>query len=417
MASVVVVGDAQGHVLRRITLPHEPELLYGTTASQTVLIEGMDSWMVTNLASGKTVTLDFGATSPLDIHVLVQAGRWWVLGTDSGSTAYLLDVQSGKLQDLASVGIKQLASPTFAPGEGALLAYAPGPTLIRTGSPAVVRSVAQGEAASASFSPDGARVIYTLKSGSSWNVVSESMDGSESQTLLTSSVPLIAEFAQDTDHLLIVDTKGIAVFTISSGKAVLVSTAATIDSVISLGWSTGRRSALLAYRDVKDNYQWLEVDTVAATPRPLSGLAGYLTATSGVAAQVQLFALSGSGATPAGFKVLDLASGSVRSLSGMDPRAAFVAGTARINGTWIIASTMISASSESLMQEWIINGSTGQAAWVEEGLSVRGAISPDGKSVVASRYDGSTANVDIVDLATGQKSSLGVGYDGVWLAP
>jgi len=60
--------------------------------------------MVTNLASGKTVTLDFGATSPLDIHVLVQAGRWWVLGTDSGSTAYLLDVQSGKLQDLASVG-------------------------------------------------------------------------------------------------------------------------------------------------------------------------------------------------------------------------------------------------------------------------------------------------------------------------
>ncbi len=298
-----------------------------------------------------------------------------------------------------------------------MLAYAPGPTLIRTGSPAVVRSVAQGEAASASFSPDGARVIYTLKSGSSWNVVSESMDGSESQTLLTSSVPLIAEFAQDTDHLLIVDTKGIAVFTISSGKAILVSTAATIDSVISLGWSTGRRSALLAYRDVKDNYQWLEVDTVAATARPLSGLAGYLTATSGVAAQVQLFALSGSGATPAGFKVLDLASGSVRSLSGMDPRAAFVAGTARINGTWIIASTMISASSESLMQEWIINGSTGQAAWVEEGLSVRGAISPDGKSVVASRYDGSTANVDIVDLATGQKSSLGVGYDGVWLAP
>ena len=94
-----------------------------------------------------------------------------------------------------------------------------------------------------------------------------------------------------------------------------------------------------------------------------------------------------------------------------------MAGTARINGTWIIASTMISASSESLMQEWIINGSTGQAAWVEEGLSVRGAISPDGKSVVASRYDGSTANVDIVDLATGQKSSLGVGYDGVWLAP
>ena len=231
-------------MLRRITLPHEPELLYGTTASQTVLIEGMDSWMVTNLASGKTVTLDFGATSPLDIHVLVQAGRWWVLGTDSGSTAYLLDVQSGKLQDLASVGIKQLASPTFAPGEGALLAYAPGPTLIRTGSPAVVRSVAQGEAASASFSPDGARVIYTLKSGSSWNVVSESMDGSESQTLLTSSVPLIAEFAQDTDHLLIVDTKGIAVFTISSGKAILVSTAATIDSVISLGWSTGRPPGL-----------------------------------------------------------------------------------------------------------------------------------------------------------------------------
>jgi hypothetical protein len=417
MASVVVVGDAQGHVLRRVTLPQEPMLLYGTAASQTVLIEGMDSWMVTNLASGRTVTLDFGATSPLDIHVLSQAGLWWVLGTDSGHPAYLLDVQSGKLQDLASVGIDQLASPTFAPGEGALLAYAPGPTLIRTGSPAVVRSIARGEASSASFSPDGARLIYTVKSGSSWNVVSESMDGSDSQTLLNSSVPLIAEFAQDTDHLLIVDTKGIAVFTVSSGKAVLVSTAATIDSVVSVGWSTDRRYALLAYRDAKDNFQWLEVDTVAATARPLSGLAGYLTATSGVAAQVQLFALSGSGASPAGFKVLDLASGSVRSLSGMDSRAAFVEGTARINGSWIVASTAITASSEALMQEWVINGSTGKAAWIEEGMSVRAAISPDAKAIVASRYDGKTVNLDLFDLVSGQKASIGVGYDGVWLAP
>ncbi|MGA3058335.1 MAG: hypothetical protein ABSE70_09940, partial [Candidatus Limnocylindrales bacterium] len=67
-ASVVVVGDASGRELRRVPLPHEPMQLYETRASQTVLIQGTDTWMVTNLASGVTKTLAFGGASPLDIH-------------------------------------------------------------------------------------------------------------------------------------------------------------------------------------------------------------------------------------------------------------------------------------------------------------------------------------------------------------
>ena len=80
-------------------------------------------------------------------------------------------------------------------------------------------------------------------------------------------------------------------------------------------------------------------------------------------------------------------------------------------------STRITAGSESLTQAWLVDGSTGQGAWLEEGSSVRAAISPDARAVVGSRYDGTAVSLDRFDLATGQKSSLGAGYDGIWLQP
>ncbi len=78
---------------------------------------------------------------------------------------------------------------------------------------------------------------------------------------------------------------------------------------------------------------------------------------------------------------------------------------------------MITANSSSESQEWLIDGTTGNAVYIEEGLMVRGAMSPDTGTIVGCRWDGKAdgANLDMFDLASGQKSAIGAGYDAVWL--
>ena len=142
LASLVVVGDSQGHELRRVTLPHEPLILYATSASQTVLIQGMDTWMLTNLATGQTLTLGFGDVSPTDVHLLSHTGRWWVLGTQKGSD-FLLDARTAKLTALSSIGIDQVfGPPRFSPLGTELLASAPDTTLISLDSSISERAAA-----------------------------------------------------------------------------------------------------------------------------------------------------------------------------------------------------------------------------------------------------------------------------------
>jgi hypothetical protein len=414
-AAVVVVGDASGRELRRVPLPHEPMQLYETWASQTVLIQGMDTWMVTNLATGATKTLDFGGTSPLDIHPLVLSGRWWVLGVNSGTPAYLLDTQTGAFQNFASLGVKSLIAPTFGPGETALEAYTPDLTLVRTGVPAVARPVGGGKAGGLAFSPDGTRLVYTVREGATTRVVTESLDGSDSHEVLTAGGVLRPEFAQDANHLLVVDAKGISLVDVATGTATLVSSAATIDTITRITWSVGHAQAIVGYKDASAMQQWVLVNPAAGTAGVLTELAGFQPVALGDPGTVQIFTDTDSLAKPANFKVLDFAAGVVRPVTGMDPAAGYFPGTARVVGTHVVATTMITTTSR--MQVWLIDGSTGSAAKLEEGVSAQGAISPDGAAAIASRYDAKLFSLDLFDTASGTKASLGIGYSGVWLAP
>ncbi|MGD0121187.1 MAG: hypothetical protein ABSC46_01355 [Candidatus Limnocylindrales bacterium] len=411
----MVVGDASGRELRRVPLPHEPMQLYETWASQTVLIQGMDTWMVTNLATGATKTLDFGGTSPLDIHPLVLSGRWWVLGVNSGTPAYLLDTQTGAFQNFASLGVKSLIAPTFGPGETALEAYTPDLTLVRTGVPAVARPVGGGKAGGLAFSPDGTRLVYTVREGATTRVVTESLDGSDSHEVLTAGGVLRPEFAQDANHLLVVDAKGISLVDVATGTATLVSSAATIDTITRITWSVGHAQAIVGYKDASATQQWVLVNPAAGTAGVLTELAGFQPVALGDPGTVQIFTDTDSLAKPAHFKVLDFAAGVVRPVTGMDPAAGYFPGTARVVGTHVVATTMITTTSR--MQVWLIDGSTGSAAKLEEGVSAQGAISPDGAAAIASRYDAKLFSLDLFDTASGTKASLGIGYGGVWLAP
>lgn len=416
LASLVVVGDSQGHELRRVALPHEPLILYATSASQTILIQGMDDWMLTDLATGKTLTLGFGAVSPTDVHLLSHTGRWWVLGTEQGND-FVLDAQTEKLTALSSIGINQVfGPPRFSPLGTEMLASAPDTTLITLGSSISERAVAGGLATFTSFSPDGSHLIYTVESGSSLKLTTERLDGTGSEVLLNSSVALRAEFAQDLSHLLVIDTKGISILDIGSGKAVQISTLATVDTVTAVDWSSDRSRALVSYNDANDNPQWLYLDLSAGKASQLTELADHSATATAEAGDFRLFALE-TGTSGADFKVLDLAGGTVRSLTGMDPRANFTFGSARISGRWILVGTMITANSSSESQEWLIDGSTGNAVYIEEGLMVRGAMSPDASTIVGCRWDGKAdgANLDMFDLASGRKSAIGAGYDAVWL--
>jgi hypothetical protein len=416
LASLVVVGDSQGHELRRVTLPHEPLILYATSASQTVLIQGMDTWMLTNLATGQTLTLGFGDVSPTDVHLLSHTGRWWVLGTQKGSD-FLLDARTAKLTALSSIGIDQVfGPPRFSPLGTELLASAPDTTLISLDSSISERAVAGGLATFAAFSPDGSHLIYTVKSGSSLKVTTERLDGTGSEVLLNSSVAVRAEFAQDLSHLLVIDTKGIAIRDIDSGKAAQISTLATVDTVTTVDWSSDRSRALVGYDDANDNPRWLYLDLSAGKASQLTELDDHASTTTAEAGNYRLFALE-TATAGADFKVLDLASGTVRPLTGMDPRANFTFGSATVNGRWILAGTMITANSSTESQEWLIDGTTGKAVYIEEGLMVRGAISPDAGTIIGCRWDGKPngANLDMFDLASGGKAAIGEGYDAVWL--
>lgn len=411
----MVVGDATGHELRRVPLPHEPVQLFETRASQTVLIQGMDTWMVTNLGTGATKTLDFGGTSPVDIHPLVLSGRWWVLGVDSGTPAYLLDTQTGAVQDFASLGVKSLIAPTFNPGETALEAWTPDLTLIRTGVPAVARPVGGGKADGLAFSPDGTRLVYTMHDGATTKVVTESLDGSDSHQVFTGDGALRPEFAQDANHLLVVDAKGISLVDVATGTATLVSNAATIDTVTRTTWSAGHAQAIVGYKDGSDTQQWVLVNPAAGTAGVLTELAGFQPVALDDPGSVQIFTDTDSLAKPANFKVLDFAAGVVRPVTGMDPAAGYFPGTARVVGTRIVATTMVTTTSR--MQVWLIDASTGAAHKLEEGVSAQAAISPDGAAAIASRYDAKSFSLDLFDTASDTKASLGVGYGGVWLAP
>jgi WD40 repeat protein len=291
LASLVVVGDSQGHELRRVALPHEPLILYETSASQTVLIHGIDNWMLTNLASGKTLTLGFGAVSPTDVDLLSHTGRWWVLGTEKGND-FLLDAQAEKLTALSSIGINQVfGTPKFSPLGTDLLAFTPDPTLITLGSSISKRAVAGGLATFTSFSPDGSQLIYTVKSGSSLKLTTERLDGTGSVVLLNSSVAVRAEFAEDLSHVLVIDTKGIAILDINSGKDVQISAQATVDTVTAVDWSGDRSRALVSYSDANDNPQCLYLDLLGGKVSQLTELADHSSTATAEAGDFRLFAV------------------------------------------------------------------------------------------------------------------------------
>jgi len=420
--SRIVLGDTLGNEERQIPLPRDPWLLYATSVSQTMLVQGTDSWMLVKAAGGMVETLDFGATSPEDVQALAHSGRWWVLGTASG-TDFLVDVQTGKLTSFESLGLGQvLGTPVFSPDGNALLTQGLQAEVTTLGAAPATRPIAAGLASFVSFSPDGARLIYSVKSGARIELMSEEVDGSDSQVLLDSSVAIHGAFMQDTRHLLIVDAKGVAILDVTSGQATLLTTGATIDDVTGIEWSSDRTKALLTYTDSTDRPQWLYVDGSAPAATVVPDLANHRLTASGNdqatgAGDDRLFGVADA-SLPADFKLVDLSTGSVRSLTGMDSRATFQFGSARMSGKWILAGTGITANGDSLNQVWLIDGSSGQAVYIEEAVAVRAMISPDATRIVGCHWDGkSSAGIDIFDLASGARTPIATGYDAVWLAP
>ena len=423
LASAIVEGDANGHELRRLTLPREPLRLWATSASQKVLAQGMDTWMWVDLAAGKVIVLNFGAVSASEIFPRSQGKTWWVLSREAGA-AFLLELATGKLVPLAGLGVGAVyGNPTLLPGETAMFLVSPGPAILTFGPSGTFRQIASGKAIFPSYSPDGSRILYTLKNGTSMDVTSEKVDGTDGKLLLHSAVAVRAEFAADTDHLLVIDTKGIALLDVASGKAVQVSTTATIDSVVAIQWSNDRKAAVIDYRDSANIDEWLYVDTVAQKAKPLLELASHSSVTSGNLAgatgqvgDYQLFAATVTTAS-ADFKLLDFATGTVQAVSDVDTGLRYVAGSASGTGRWFLAETMTPTTSTAAMREWLIDGSKGSAVYIEAGPIVRGSLSPDGTTVAGSTWDGKSATeLDLFDLASGKKTKLGPGFDAVWVA-
>lgn len=425
-APEVVVLDASGKELRRIELPGEIGRLFpyrpslsGHVLYNDAVVTG--KWFLINVVSGELHEFDIlGKDQDSATPCASSPGHVLLCGREG---IYVLDVRAGQILD---VPVKLDPTQTVRPYVE--LAHADEPTfLVRTTGdlwlvpatdPQTARRLRrERRPLHAVLSDDGAFVVYAEHTqGGETLVVRETVDGTESEVLLSDADIRGIEFVPQHNQLIIVRRDAVSLYALDNREEqILLEPIQVFQARLN---AQGEKAAFSIRGTVSGKTTWTYVDLTEGTRKELDDLEGY----QGVHEPDSPRWLFLDDGNWQGAEVhvasLDLDTGKVRkhvSLEDAD-RLDFVGMTedGRVGLVQVI-------SKKGDLQFWLLVAGKKDAVLLGEGKAgaVQAALSPTGNWVVLGEREGDrpAMTIKLVPTGSGKEQILGEGSMPAWARP
>lgn len=420
----MVVSDTSGKELHRVALPVAPQQLVATNLSNQALARTPDGKLyLLDAREGKVRELEVPGEASGEVlyrpaQFAYSSGKTWtILGDVLMRTAYLANLSTGQVTNLAPVlgDPNVIASGLFSPGEThvALLADA-ALWLVPTGEPAKARKLADRSYAP-SFSSDGKQAAYSIDSLDGSEVVLEQVDGTSSRVIATGERGLSATFVPGQPQLVLVQPGKVTLHSLADGKEQAL---LTYEGKPGARWLSPNGQKLLFDSDADGEHTWHLLDLKGGAARQLDPLKGYQPYLSGDAVRWLVFAESFGPGSASRFLSLDLESGDTQEVLVLRENQQYLGPLVTSpDGAY----TLVASQADNKQQLWLLRNKGGEPRMLAEGSTVSGSISPDGRSAAVSSIEDKggtyTASLTIVETEGDNTRPLAPGYDPVWLQP
>ncbi len=421
--------DVNGREVHSIRLPSEPVLpwLFATQVSNRALIKTTeDGWVLVDSARGRAEELDIplevADDLTLNVGGFVQSGgkRHAILAIPTGDAAYLVDLEDGEVTDLLEVGgdTRFVLSGLFSPDEEYLaLVVDGGLWLVPTADPGEARRLGDGKTTgAANFSSDSKQIAYLQHDKGDFQVIVEQVDGTDSEVVQDDNDPFwAASFVPGQQQLVLVREEEVSLLSLGDGRET--------ELLEFEGRPTGRlwfspsgRMMLFGYEGEDENV-WHLVDLKEGSEEQLDRLDG-CTPTYARREYRYLF-FRDDMAIGAGidFAALDLETGQVQSIRGLDDDTLFYYATDYSSDGRL---ALITGQTDEGLQAWLLDAKEGRARLLVEGWLTGGSLSEDGRwyaySIREERED-LESELMLLDIDKDETRSLGAGIRPIWVRP
>ena len=425
-APEVVVLDASGKELRRIELPSDIGQLFpyrpslsGHVLYNDAVVTG--KWFLINVVSGELHEFDaFGQEQDMAQPCAASSGYVMLCAQQR---IYLLDVQAGTVLDIPV----ELDPADPAPLTVELVHADTSTFLVRTTGdlwlvpatdPQDTRRLGrERRPLHAVLSDDGAFVVYAERTEEGETlIVKETIDGTESEILLSDADIRGVEFVPQHNQLVIVRRDAVSLYDLADGEErILFEPMQVYQALLS---AQGEKAALSIRGADSGETTWSYVDLTEGTKEELDELEGYQRVHEPDAPRWLFLDDSNWQATEVHIASLDLETAKVRKQASLEDadRLDFVSMTkdGRVGLVQAI-------SRQGDLQVWLLVAGQKDAVLLAEGKvgAVQAALSPAGNWVVLGEResDRPAMTIKLVPTGSGRKRTLGKGSMPVWARP
>jgi hypothetical protein len=419
----LVVVNPQGEEQHRIKMPDLITRGTPTRASHQALLDTPDAVYLLNAEQGDLQALEFeqGVSSQASQFRLSGGGkRWMLMGNPQGNLTYLLDLETGRVRDMATLDTAPILYGTFAPDEEHFVLGAMDLWLVPSEKPGSARRLGTGRTTFASsFSSDGKQIAYVQRNeADEFEVVVEDVDGSQSEGFAFDAPITALAFVPQKEQLLLAQREAVFLLSLDDGQ---VQELLTFSGRTHRPWlaPSGKKFVLDAETD-DDVVLWHLVDLEGGQAQLLGKLqdySSYLFAPD----HGWLFLVDdpGFGVGGRSLMALDLESGETRRAMKLDEATSYMGLSAvSAGGKFGLVKGL---TQDKKFQLWLLRADGGEPRLLGEAASVQGAFSPDGNWVAVSTVERVDERFEtqltLMETEGEGTRSLGEGVQPVWLQP
>jgi hypothetical protein len=418
--------DTTGKEVHRIRLPSEPVMpgLYSTQVSNRALVEtSEDGWFLIDTAKGKAEELDI----PLEIagdlipntggFALSGGKRHLILANPRGDGVYLVDLEDGEVTDLLGIDdeMRFSFSGRFSLDEEYLALFAgDGLWLVPTADPEDAERLGDGQTTGAlSFSSDGKQIAYIQYDEGEFQVVVEPLDGSDSEVVANGDLIDAASFVPDQQQLVLVREDDVSLLSLRDDREEEL--LGFDGRPISRPWFSPSGDMVLFGYESEDENLWCLIDLKEGKEKELGRLDGYYPIFANWEHRWLFFRDNPAIAADIGFAALDLETGDVQRIRGLDDETIIYPAIQCSSDGGL---GLLTGQPAEGLQVWLLDAKAGQARLLVDGWLTGGALSADGRSYVySSREDREDLESELMllDITKDETRRLGVGMRPIWV--
>lgn len=423
----LLILDSTGKEIQRIRLPSEPVFPgpFSTRFGNRALVRTADDgWVLIDTAGGRAEELDIPPEVAANLipntggFALSGGTRFMILSRPQGDAVYLVDLVDGAVTDLLGIDdeMRFSFSGQLSPDEAYLVLFAAdGLWLVPTDDPDDAERLGDGQTTgSFSFSSDGKQIAYIQRDARKFQVVVEQVDGKDSDVVEDGDWIEAACFVPGQQQLLLVREEEVSLLSLRDGREQEL--LEFEGRAVTRPWfsPSGRR---VLFGHAGDENLWHLLDLKEGTQQELGRLDGYSPTFVSPEHRWLFFRDSPAIAADISFAALDLETGDVQRIRGLDDETTIVSVTSHsADGE----RALLMGQTDEGSQAWLLDAREGEARLLVSGLLTGGSLSADGSLFVfSSREDREDIESELMllQMAKGEVRSLGAGIRPVWVRP